>query len=220
MGWKKSSAKPKEEPGRKNGFRLYLWEKALATGLLLAILFSFTGFAAQCEDVSHRVLRLHILANSDTAEDQELKLQVRDRILQGSAGLLDGVKGLEEAQERVEAAMPVLLEAAQDEISQRGYDYSVSMELASTAFNTRVYGDVTLPAGTYQALQVKIGEAEGKNWWCVLFPALCLPAAEDPAQLEDVLTQGEMDIVAGGGYQVRFKVLEWLEGFGRWVQSR
>ena len=68
MGWKKSSTKSQEEPQRKNGFRLYLWEKALATGLLLAILFSFTGFAAQCEDVSHRVLRLHILANSDTAK--------------------------------------------------------------------------------------------------------------------------------------------------------
>lgn len=200
-------------------FRWLLWEKALATGLLLTILFSFTGFAAQCEDLSNRVLRLHILANSDSEEDQALKLEVRERILEESAGLLDGVQTLEEAESRVKEAIPALTEAAQDEVKKQGYAYSVTMELAQVPFNTRVYGDVTLPAGTYQALQVKIGEAEGHNWWCVLFPSLCLPAAEDPAELEDVLTDGELEIVRGEGYEVRFKVLEWLEELGSWMSG-
>lgn len=196
-----------------------LWEKALAVGLFLAILFSFSGFAAQCQDVSQRVLRLHVLANSDSQEDQTLKLQVRDRILQESSGLLDGVTDLQEAEERVTQAMPQLLQAAQDEVAKRGYDYPVTMELTPTAFSTRVYGNVTLPAGTYEALQIKIGEAEGHNWWCVLFPSLCIPASEDSAQLEDVLTGEELEIVQGEGYEVRFKVLELIEDVENWVQG-
>lgn len=196
---------------RRRKEKWHLAEKALAVGLVLSILFSFTGFAAQCEDLSHRVLRLHVLANSDSEEDQALKLKVRDRILQEGAGLLDGVKTLEEAETKVEQAMPRLLEAAREEIAREGYSYTVSMELTQVPFNTRVYGDVTFPAGTYEALQIKIGEARGQNWWCVMFPSLCLPAAEDPAQLEDILTPGELDIVQGEGYEVRFKVLEWLQ---------
>ena len=165
------------------------------------------------------MLRLHILANSDSEADQALKLEVRDRILKESAGLLDGVQTLEEAESRVKEAIPALTKAAQDEVKKQGYAYPVTMGLAQVPFNTRVYGDVTLPAGTYQALQVKIGEAEGHNWWCVLFPSLCLPAAEDPAELEDVLTDGELEIVQGDGYEVRFMVLEWLEELGSWMSG-
>lgn len=259
---------------KQTGFRWYTWEKALATGLLLAILFSFTGFAARCEDLSQRVLRLHVLANSDSEEDQALKLEVRDRILQESAGLLDGVQTKEEAEVHVQQAMPQLLAAAQDEVARQGYSYPVTMELGPSSFGTRVYEDVTLPAGTYQALRIKIGKAEGHNWWCVLFPSLCLPAAEESVEenegseqsaktenseetddiskadgsqkettdsdekkptdtaskteksenqesagIEDVLPEDEVEVVKGqgAGYEVRFKLLDWLEGFSRWV---
>ncbi len=254
------------------GFRWHTWEKALAAGLLLAILFSFTGFAARCEDLSQRVLRLHVLANSDSEEDQALKLEVRDRILQESAGLLDGVQTKEEAETLVQQAMPQLLAAAQDEVARHGYSYPVTMELGPSFFGTRVYEDITLPAGTYQALRIKIGKAEGHNWWCVLFPSLCLPAAEEnteesedsgqPAKteeseetdgssqkgsaaaadssekkptdtasktetsekqesvgIEDVLPEDEVEVVKGQGasYEVRFKLLDWLECFSRWA---
>ncbi len=137
----------------KNRQGLNLIERALLAALFLAILFSFTGFAVRCEDVSQEVLRLHVLANSDSEEDQELKLQVRDRILQEGAGLLDGVKTLEEAEQVVTEALPRLTQAAQDEIFSRGYDYPVSLTLADVSFTTRQYEEITLPAGVYRALQ-------------------------------------------------------------------
>ena len=202
----------------KNRQGLKLIERALLAAVFLAILFSFTGFAVRCEDVSQEVLRLHVLANSDSEEDQELKLQVRDRILQEGAGLLDGVKTLEEAEQVVTEALPRLTQAAQDEIFSRGYDYPVSLTLADVSFTTRQYEEITLPAGVYRALQVRIGSGEGHNWWCVMFPSLCLPAAEEPAKLEDVLTPEELEIVEGGSYEVRFQVLEWVEELGHMME--
>ena len=202
----------------KNRQGLNLIERALLAALFLAILFSFTGFAVRCADVSQEVLRLHVLANSDSEEDQELKLQVRDRILQEGAGLLDGVKTLEEAEQVVTEALPRLTQAAQDEIFSRGYDYPVSLTLADVSFTTRQYEEITLPAGVYRALQVRIGSGEGHNWWCVMFPSLCLPAAEEPAKLEDVLTPEELEIVEGGSYEVRFQVLEWVEELGHMME--
>lgn len=199
-----------------------LWEKALAAGMILAMLFSFTGFAGQCSDLSGRVLRLHILANSDSHEDQALKLKVRDRILKESAGLLDGVTTLSEAEERVQNKIPQLEQAASEEIHRQGYSYPVSMELSPSFFNTRVYGKITLPAGTYNALQVRIGTAKGHNWWCVLFPALCLPAAQDPAKLQDVISADQMKIVSGKSetYEIKFKVLEWVQEVQQWVNQK
>ena len=154
-----------------------VFEKSICLAMILAVLFSFTGFAAQCEDIPEHVLRLHVLANSDSQEDQTLKLQVRDRILQESAGMLDGVRNKEEAEQRIRETLPALQRAAEDEIEQRGYTYPVTVELEQTYFPTREYEQVTLPAGTYEALRVCIGAAEGHNWWCVIFPPMCLPAA-------------------------------------------
>ena len=127
---------------------------------------------------------------------------------------MDGVKTLEEAEQVVTEALPRLTQAAQDEIFSRGYDYPVSLTLADVSFTTRQYEEITLPAGVYRALQVRIGSGEGHNWWCVMFPSLCLPAAEEPAKLEDVLTPEELEIVESGGYEVRFQVLEWVEELG------
>ena len=145
-------------------------------------------------------------------------MQVRDRILQEGAGLLDGVKTLEEAEQVVIEALPRLTQAAQDEIFSRGYDYPVSLTLADVSFTTRQYEEITLPAGVYRALQVRIGSGEGHNWWCVMFPSLCLPAAEEPAKLEDVLTPEELEIVESGSYEVRFQVLEWVEELGHMME--
>ena len=173
-----------------------VFEKSICLAMILAVLFSFTGFAAQCEDIPEHVLRLHVLANSDSQEDQTLKLQVRDRILQESAGMLDGVRNKEEAEQRIR----------------------VTVELEQTYFPTREYEQVTLPAGTYEALRVCIGAAEGHNWWCVIFPPMCLPAAEEPQELADVLDAQQLQIVEGQNrYVIKFKALEYYEQIKAWL---
>lgn len=195
--------------------------KALCLAFIFAILLNFAGFTAGCEEIPSQVLRLHVLANSDSQEDQSLKLQVRDRVLQASDGMLNGVKNRGEAEASVREKLGQLQEAAQDEVQKRGYDYPVQARLAKTYFTTRVYGDVTLPAGEYDALEITIGSGKGHNWWCVIFPQLCLPAAEDRKELEDVLNPTELKIVRdGGGYQVKFKTVEYYEQLKQWLEQK
>jgi stage II sporulation protein R len=198
------------------------WEKSLCLSLILTVLFSFTGLDAGCEDIPNHVLRLHVLANSNSEEDQALKLKVRDRILTICAGMLDGVKSRSDAEQAVAAELPQIQSAAEDEIRRQGYQYPVRAELTNMYFTTRRYENVTLPAGEYDALRVTIGSGKGHNWWCVLFPALCLPAAEAPAELQDVLNRNEMQIVTGknGGYEVKFKSVEMYEQLRDWLERR
>ncbi len=195
-----------------------LIEKCLLFGFFCAVLFSMLGFTAQCESIPDKVFRLHVLANSDSAEDQALKLRVRDRILEESAGLMDGVSTREEAEAAAAQSLPRLQAAAEDEIRQAGYGYSVQAEITHMYFPTRHYESVTLPAGEYDALRISIGEAKGKNWWCVLFPALCLPVAENGAQLSDVLSSSQLDVVQGN-YEIRFKAVEWYEQLKDWLEN-
>ena len=193
-------------------------EKAICLAMIFTVLFSFTGFAAQCEDIPEHVLRLHVLANSDSKEDQTLKLQVRDRILQESAGMLDDVQNKEDAEQCIREKLPESQRAAADEIAARGYDYPVTVELERTYFPTREYEQVTLPAGMYEALRVCIGNAEGHNWWCVIFPPMCLPAAEESQELEDVLDAQQLQIVEGQNrYIIKFKTLEYYEQIKAWL---
>ena len=197
-------------------------EKAICLGLILAVLVSFTGFATQCEDIPDRVLRLHILANSDSEEDQALKVKVRDRIVTESAGLFDQVTDRESARAVVEKNMDALREAAQDEVYRQGYSYPVSMELTHMYFTTRVYGETALPAGYYEALRVTIGAGAGHNWWCVIFPAMCLPVAEESQELDGVLNEEQMEIVEEGEsaqYEIKFKALEWYEQIVDWFRG-
>lgn len=199
-----------------------VFEKSICLAMILAVLFSFTGFAAQCEDIPEHVLRLHVLANSDSQEDQTLKLQVRDRILQESAGMLDGVRNKEEAEQRIRGTLPALQRAAEDEIEQRGYTYPVTVELEQTYFPTREYEQVTLPAGTYEALRVCIGAAEGHNWWCVIFPSLCLPAVSEDSLAAAGLSQQDYALIQEEtpAYTFQFHVVEWWEGFKHWWATR
>lgn len=194
-----------------------LFRKALFLAVILMMLCTITGFAGQCETISDRVLRLHVLANSDSQEDQALKLKVRDKILECSAYMLDDAQDLNQAEALTEQNLQDIQKAAQEEVYRQGYDYPVKVELTNMHFNTRVYETVTLPAGEYDALRVSIGEAQGHNWWCVMFPPMCLPAAEESKELQDVLDPGQMEIVEGGSqYEVKFKTIEVLEDIKSW----
>ena len=155
-------------------------DAALGAGLLLAMLITpLAGFGQRCAQVRQEVLRLHILANSDSEADQALKLRVRDAVLEETGGLFAAAGTLEEAQAAALENLPAIEAAARRALAEAGSDAPVKAELTRMYFNTREYGeDTTLPAGEYQALRLSIGEARGRNWWCVMFPPLCVPAAE------------------------------------------
>lgn len=193
--------------------------KAISMGLVGCVLLSFCGFQATCEDISERVLRLHILAASDSEEDQALKLKVRDAILQETDGLLDGVEDKEQARRELEDVLPRIEETAKRCLRTNGSTDSVHVELCEMYFTTRRYDTVTLPAGEYEALRVTIGAGEGQNWWCVVFPPMCLSGACE-SSMEDVLTDYEQAVVTEQGtYEVRFKVVEWYQEFCRWMSG-
>ena len=184
---------------------------------LFAVLVSFTGFAQQCDGIRESVVRLHVLANSDSEEDQTLKLQVRDRVLKETEGLFSCAEGEADALQKARDALPIIQQAAEDEIALHGYDYPVKVEIGQSYFNTRTYDEVTLPAGRYDAVRILIGEGAGKNWWCVMFPPMCLPAASESAELGDVLDDSQMEIVENADcYEVKFKTLEIIEEICDW----
>lgn len=163
------------------------------------------------------VLRLHVLANSDSSEDQSLKLEVRDRILEETATLFKDCKSKDEAREAVESNLDKIREVAEQTIRETGYDYSVSVSLGEEEYPTKNYEECCFPAGEYLSLRVMIGEAEGENWWCVLFPPLCIDAAGESREVfaEVGLTDEQYSFITetdNPKYKVRFKLLEVIEG--------
>lgn len=186
---------------------------------LFVCIISCISFENDCEDIRQSVLRLHVIASSDTTEDQQLKLKVRDALLEKGADIFTENDSLIMAQEKVENSLSMLKETAESTVKELGYTYPVAVQLTESYFPTRQYENITLPAGTYNAVKVIIGEGEGKNWWCVMFPPLCLPAAsENEAKLSDVLNEKGMDIVTGEKkYEVRFWIVEkYQELVKRW----
>lgn len=179
--------------------------------LIFCFSVSFISFGEECRDIRSSVLRLHILANSDSDEDQALKLRVRDKILKESESIFSDSSDLADAMDAANDNLSYLEKTAKDEIAAQGYDYDVSVRLEETYFTTRTYGNITLPAGNYTALRVVIGSGEGHNWWCVMFPQICISPSTNGAKLDDVLNEDQLAIVEGEGYEYRFKILEYLE---------
>lgn len=192
------------------------WMRALSGGVILCMLLSLCGFEGACDSIRRDVVRLHILANSDTDEDQTLKMAVRDAITAKTAGWLDGVTDEREALAKIQQHLPQLQAVAEATVKESGFAYPVQVSLCDMYFSTRVYGDVTMPAGTYTAVRVEIGEAKGKNWWCVVYPPMCIRSAVKEQTLSDVLGSKEMSVINGEGYAVRFKIVEIVQ----WLLSR
>ncbi len=187
-------------------------ELSILIGLILSIvLSSFSAFGLDCQSISGEVLRLHILANSDSDEDQALKLRVRDAILEHSPELFSGSNTLADAILDAEQSLDEIKEIAEKEIRESGFDYPVKAYITKMPFETRKYDNVTLPAGEYTAPRIEIGAAEGQNWWCVLFPSLCIGAAQGGSELSDVLSQREEDIVTQPKFEAKFAIVEFIE---------
>lgn len=201
-------------------YMLNIREKAIFCGFMLSILFSFVGFSGQCEGISHKLLRLHVIANSDSNEDQALKLRVRDRVLEECSSCFEGADGLREAEKAAAENIHLITEAAKKEIMNSGYNYPVKVEIKKMYFNTRKYDTVTIPAGKYHAVRITIGEGKGKNWWCVMFPPMCLPAASERIELGEILSPEQMDIVEGGSqYEIKFRAVELFQEFRNWFDD-
>lgn len=187
------------------------WECALLVlAAALTLFCSWLGGYREC--LSGKLLRLHVVANSDSDADQALKLEVRDAVLDCAAGYLENVSDVRAAEQVLGAHLAELAGAGQAVVREKGYDYAVRASLDTSHFPTKTYDGFALPAGDYRALRVTIGAGEGRNWWCVVFPTLCVSAAsewQDTAVSgglsdEDVRLMAEED----EGYVLRFKCLE------------
>lgn len=185
---------------------------SVTVGIVVAILFSICSFAKTSEEIRSDVLRLHVIANSDTSVDQNLKLRLRDYILQEGKDIFNGSVNVENAVEKIEPVLPELEKSAKEFVNRAGFDYDVKISLSNEYFTTRTYETVTLPAGKYLALRVVIGSGEGHNWWCVMFPPMCVPAADKNDEIENVFSEKEIKLVESKPkYEPRFKVVEIYE---------
>lgn len=187
--------------------------KALCCSLVLTVLFSMLPFEASCQEIKDDVFRLHILANSDSDEDQSLKLKVRDEILRFTESLYKNSGSKEEALRLTKDNLQAIANRAKQVICDSGYDYSVTAEISQEYFDTRTYENVTMPSGTYQALRIIIGEGKGHNWWCVMYPSLCVGASTDYDALEKNMNDSEIQLLTKEKCTYKFKIVEYFEKF-------
>jgi len=186
---------------------------AMLIGAATSILLSgFGSFANECEEIPEEVMRLHIIAQSDSEYDQAFKYDLRDFLLSDFSGKLSGSANALEARDKAIELLPEINEKANEFAAIRAYPYAITAEVAKTYFTTRTYeNSVTLPAGDYYALRVIIGDGAGRNWWCVMFPPLCLPACTDNSASPYFSTAASARIENGGKVKVKFAIYEALE---------
>lgn len=196
------------------------------TFILCILLFLYTTICAfsyveaVSTDISDSVFRLHVIANSNSEEDQNLKYEVRNALLNYMNNICKDCSTKDEAISLVNKYQSNFKEVALKTIRDNGYSYDVNIEIGNFEFPTKQYGDISLPAGFYDALKVEIGKANGRNWWCVMFPSLCfidvssgIVPDESKEDLKNVLSNEEYSIVSNNsnsGYKLKFKLLELL----------
>lgn len=194
--------------------------------ILLILLFiyiyisAFSYVNAVSRDISNSVFRLHVIANSDSKEDQELKYKVRDDLIEYMNTLCSNINSKDEAIEIARSHKEDFISIAKSTIINNGYNYDVDVEIGNFSFSTKDYGDISLPTGFYDALRVKIGEAKGQNWWCVMFPPLCfvnissgIVPDESKELIQDDLNDEEYSIIVKeNNSEIQFKLglIEWF----------
>lgn len=185
-------------------------ELSVCFALVISVIFSVVNFSNGCKQIRDDVLRLHILANSDSEEDQRIKLEVRDALLSCGSRLFSGETNLESVEEIVRSEKSQLLDVANNVLTENGFSYGADIYLTQENFTTRTYDDkYTLPSGEYLALKVVLGEGGGQNWWCVMFPPLCLPAATEEKDVDIYFDSKSSTIIKSDpDYEIRFKIVE------------
>ena len=204
---------------------LFSWkpvEIALLAGLAVCLLSGGMAMKAQ-QQVADRMIRLHVLANSDSEADQALKLEVRDAVTERTEILLERVADRQEAERILRRHLTELEQVAKDTVRAAGYVYDVNVELSMTDFPTKEYDGFSLPAGEYLALRVLIGEAAGQNWWCVVFPPLCTAASSSVAVTALAAGMDEEQvrlITEENGYILKFKTVEFWQRIYEMIENK
>ena len=193
----------------------------IISGLIFLIIYNVSAFAYQCSEIRSDTIRLHVIADSDSQIDQDVKLKVRDAVLEAGKNIFDGTVTKENAHEKIKNELELIEQTANETLSKYNIKYTAKAELVTEYFDTRVYNDkVVLPAGKYLALKIVLGEGNGKNWWCVMFPTLCLPAAEktDSEAIKSVYSDNAENIVTNPKkYEYRFRIVELIEKVKNYV---
>ena len=179
----------------------------LSIVLILGITQPVVAAVKTSEGISNKVFRLHILANSDSTEDQNIKLMLKNYILENTQDIIGG-KTLDEAIKNAKNNTKEITDMCNDYLKSKGLEYKVKVNVVKEYFKTRVYDDFTLPAGKYNSLKIEIGGGKGHNWWCIVFPSVCLSACSE--SMSDYLDDDEMNLVSNT-YSPKFKVVELYE---------
>lgn len=183
--------------------------KSAVIAFILTTLYSVIPFQAVCTEIPNDVFRFHILANSDTEEDQTLKLKVRDKVLEKTKILFDTANSKSDAEEYVKANLETIEEIAHNEVYKNGYNYPVKAEIVNMHFDTRCYESYTLPAGMYDALRITIGNAKGHNWWCVMYPSICISTVDEgKSRAKNALSDDEYSVVTDEKVEYKFFIVE------------
>lgn len=204
---------------------------AIAAGTLLWILILTSFMYAKKEEkaLEHALIRFHVLANSDSREDQALKLKVRDAVLEAYEEEIRNLTDVEAARSFLSANLTGIEDTAEAAMRREGYAYEARASLKTDAFPTKQYGNITLPAGYYNALRIEIGGAEGRNWWCVMFPPICYTMEKEtlPEDMETALKE-TLDEETNGlihyeeedtSIRLRFKIVELWNRLEQWISS-
>ncbi len=190
-------------------------ELGVLFGLICAIVLSFARFEMRCDELRQGVLRLHIIANSDVEDDQNLKLAVRDEILKNSTDIFKDCGNVDDAIMTASNSIEDINKIANEVIAKNGFDYKAQVSVGDRYFETREYDNFTLPAGTYKSLVVDLGAAEGKNWWCVVFPCVCVPSSSGASLSDSVSSEAVNTAENATKYQIKFKSMEIYEDIKR-----
>lgn len=189
-----------------------LFIKSLCIAFVLTVIYSTLPFEAECSEISKETFRLHILANSDSENDQALKIKVRDRVLEYTEDLFNDAKSKIDAEKVIAENIQDINNVAYAEILNNGYNYLVKTEITNMYFTTRYYDNYTLPSGMYDALRITIGNGKGHNWWCVMYPTICVsPVEEKDEKAKEAFEEKQYDIVTNTKLQYKFKIVEIFE---------
>lgn len=188
----------------------FLINFSLVCGLISAILFSMAGFDSSCKEMQENIFRIRVIANSDLAVDQELKLKIRDAVLTETNRILDGETEFDDVVCTLESSLEQINNAAENVVKASGFDYSVNTEIKDEFFETRHYDDFSLPAGYYNSLVITVGEGKGQNWWCVIYPEVCVGSCA--AKLNDSVSDRSAAYAYNSEkYVIKFRTVEIFE---------
>jgi len=199
-------------------FKKFLFIIILFIIYILLSIFSYSN--AVSEDISNSVFRLHVIANSDSTEDQNLKYKVRDSLIQYMNLISENISSKDEAIKIATENKSQFYNIAKKVITDNGFDYDVNIEIGNFSFPTKTYGDISLPSGFYDALKVEIGNASGQNWWCVMFPSLCfvdvsngIVPDESKESLKNNMKDEDYNLISSDTFEfkLKFKFVEWFE---------